>query len=57
MDFKKSALKLSLFSSISYIVDYTYQLIDIFWVAKLGVGAPNRDHYCRIDIFPRLIFK
>ena len=26
---------------ISYGVDYSFQLVDIFWVARIGVGAPT----------------
>ena len=39
--FLKSAARIGAFSSLSYAVDYSFQLVDIFWVAKLGPGAPT----------------
>ncbi|MCP4195625.1 MAG: MATE family efflux transporter [Proteobacteria bacterium] len=39
--FRVNASKIALFSSISYVVDYSFQLVDIFWVAKIGEGAPT----------------
>lgn len=41
MSFRKSASRIAFFASISYAVDYSFQLIDIFWVAKIGLGAPT----------------
>tara|TARA_B100000780_G_C21093827_1_gene440974 strand:+ start:399 stop:1739 length:1341 start_codon:yes stop_codon:yes gene_type:complete len=41
MSFRRSASRISFFASISYVVDYSFQLVDIFWVAKIGLGAPT----------------
>ena len=36
-----SALTVALFSVISYGVDYSFQLVDVFWVTRIGTGAPT----------------
>lgn len=41
MSFKGKASKIAAFAAVSYIVDYSFQLVDIYWVAKLGAGAPT----------------
>ena len=33
--------KASGFASIGYVVDYTFQLVDMFWLAKLGPAVPT----------------
>ncbi|WP_299546823.1 MATE family efflux transporter [uncultured Tateyamaria sp.] len=33
--------RISFFAAISYAVDYSFQLIDMFWVAQLGAAAPT----------------
>ena len=33
--------RISLFAVISYAVDYSFQLVDMFWVAQLGAAAPT----------------
>lgn len=37
--FLRSAWRIAYFSSLSYVVDYSFQLVDIYWVAKIGPGA------------------
>ena len=39
--FCSSALTVAFFSVISYGVDYSFQLVDVFWVARIGTGAPT----------------
>lgn len=39
--FQGSAARIGAFASLSYAVDYSFQLVDIFWVAQLGAGAPT----------------
>ncbi len=39
--FQRSAARIGAFASLSYAVDYSFQLVDIFWVARLGAGAPT----------------
>ena len=39
--FQRSAASVAFFSSVSYGVDYSFQLVDIYWVARLGAGAPT----------------
>ncbi len=39
--FRRSAARIGAFASLSYAVDYSFQLVDIFWVARLGAGAPT----------------
>ena len=39
--FQGSAARIGAFASLSYAVDYSFQLVDIFWVARLGAGAPT----------------
>ncbi len=41
LSFKRSASRIAFFASISYVVDYSFQLIDIYWVAQIGLGAPT----------------
>lgn len=33
--------RISFFAVISYAVDYSFQLVDMFWVAQLGAAAPT----------------
>ena len=33
--------KASSFASIGYVVDYTFQLVDMFWLVKLGPAVPT----------------
>lgn len=40
-DFQRLAARISAFSAISYAIAYSSQLIDIFWVSRLGPGAPT----------------
>lgn len=40
-EFVRKAQSVGFFAVISYAVDYSFQLVDIFWVAQLGVGAPT----------------
>ncbi|MBB6510550.1 putative MATE family efflux protein [Rhizobium soli] len=40
-NFSRNAARVSWFALISYAVDYSFQLVDIFWVAKVGPGAPT----------------
>ncbi len=37
--FQRNAAYVGLFSVLSYAVDYSFQLVDTFWVARLGTGA------------------
>lgn len=37
--FQRDASYIGLFSVLSYAVDYSFQLVDTFWVARLGAGA------------------
>jgi Na+-driven multidrug efflux pump len=37
--FQRDAAYIGLFSVLSYAVDYSFQLVDTFWVARLGTGA------------------
>ncbi|RDV00701.1 MATE family efflux transporter [Trinickia dinghuensis] len=37
--FQQDAAHIGLFSVLSYAVDYSFQLVDTFWVARLGTGA------------------
>ena len=37
--FQRDAAYVGLFSAVSYAVDYSFQLVDTFWVARLGTGA------------------
>ena len=37
--FQRDAAYVGLFSVVSYAVDYSFQLVDTFWVARLGTGA------------------
>lgn len=37
--FRRDAAYIGLFSVLSYAVDYSFQLVDTFWVARLGAGA------------------
>lgn len=39
--FYRSAARIACFSSLSYVVDYSFQLVDIFWAARLDAGAPT----------------
>ena len=39
--FQRGAARIAAFASLSYAVDYSFQLVDIFWVARLGAGAPT----------------
>ena len=39
--FQQGAARIAAFASLSYAVDYSFQLVDIFWVARLGAGAPT----------------
>ncbi len=41
INFNRSAGRISAFALVSYAVDYSFQLVDIFWVSKLGSGAPT----------------
>lgn len=40
-NFHASAARIAVFSALSYAVDYSFQLVDIFWVARIGPGAPT----------------
>ncbi len=40
-EFQRLAARISAFSAISYAIAYSSQLIDIFWVSRLGAGAPT----------------
>lgn len=40
-NFNNDAARVSWFALLSYAVDYSFQLVDIFWVAKIGPGAPT----------------
>jgi len=33
--------RISFFAAISYAVDYSFQLVDMFWIAQLGAAAPT----------------
>jgi putative MATE family efflux protein len=37
--FQRDAAYVGLFSVLSYAVDYSFQLVDTFWVARIGAGA------------------
>lgn len=37
--FQRNASYIGLFSVLSYAVDYSFQLVDTFWVARMGTGA------------------
>ncbi len=39
--FTASTLRIAWYSTISYVVSYSSQLVDMFWVAKLSVGVPT----------------
>ena len=39
--FQRLAARISFFSAISYAIAYSSQLVDIFWVSRLGAGAPT----------------
>lgn len=39
--FQALAARISIFSAVSYAVAHSSQLVDIFWVSKLGAGAPT----------------
>lgn len=39
--FQRGAARIAAYASLSYAVDYSFQLVDIFWVARLGAGAPT----------------
>lgn len=39
--FYRTSLHVAFFALISYAVDYSFQLVDIYWVSHLGVGAPT----------------
>lgn len=41
VNFSRSAARISWFALVSYAVDYSFQLVDIFWVARIGPGAPT----------------
>ena len=43
--------RISFFSAISYAVDYSFQLIDMFWVAQLGTTAPTSITLVSVIIF------
>lgn len=40
-NFHASAARVGFFAAVSYVVDYSFQLVDIFWVARIGPGAPT----------------
>ena len=40
-EFQRLAARISAFSAISYAIAYSSQLIDVFWVSRLGAGAPT----------------
>lgn len=39
--FLNAAIGVGFFAAIGYAVDYSFQLVDIFWVARIGAGAPT----------------
>ena len=39
--FCTTAIRIAGYSAISYVVGYSSQLVDIFWVAKVSTGAPT----------------
>lgn len=39
--FRSTAIRIAGYSAISYVVAYSSQLVDIFWVARLSSGAPT----------------
>ncbi|WP_299752481.1 MATE family efflux transporter [uncultured Tateyamaria sp.] len=39
--FYRTSLHVALFALISYAVDYSFQLVDIYWATQIGVGAPT----------------
>lgn len=39
--FCSNTLRVAWYSTISYVVSYSSQLVDMFWVAKLGAGVPT----------------
>jgi putative MATE family efflux protein len=39
--FRTAAIRIAGYSAISYVVGYSSQLVDIFWVAGISAGAPT----------------
>ncbi|MFW5799576.1 MAG: MATE family efflux transporter [Spirochaetota bacterium] len=39
--FVRNAVTIAIPSMIAFMIDYSYQLVDTFWVSQLGLGAPT----------------